>query len=289
MPTPTGWARALALTLLLGLVSDATAQNGFLWEVAGDRNTVYLLGSIHALKADADPFGPAVESAFGEAEVVVLEISTTATGRSETLREMLTERGGPTLQEALSKEQVRRAQDLGQDLGIDLEQLDRVAPWALALVVTRKAMLEAGFHPSQGVDARIEARAREAGKPVLTLETIREQLAIFQGLSPQVQGEYLLQALEEADQVGAKLERLAEAWQKGDAQAIQRSVTEELQEIPELRERLLTQRNQRWLPRIRSYLSDKRDYLVVVGAAHLLGEQGLVELLRDSGRSVSRP
>ncbi len=289
MPTTTGWARALALTLLLGLIPPAAAQNGFLWEVSGQRNTVYLLGSIHALKADADPFGPAIESAFREAEVVVLEVSTTTTGRSEAIREMLTEDGGPTLQQALSREQLRRARDLGQELGIDLEQLDRMAPWVLALVVTRKAMLEAGFHPSQGVDARIEERAREAGKRVLTLETIREQLAIFQGLSPQAQGEYLLQALEEADRIGAKLGRLAEAWQEGDAQAVQRSVTEELQEIPELRERMLTQRNQRWLPRIRKYLSHDRDYLVVVGAAHLLGEQGLVQQLRESGHLVSRP
>ena len=279
-----GW---LLPVLLLTASAAEAGERHFLWEVAGRDNTVYLLGSIHALRAEDYPLAEPIERAFRQAEALVLEIRIPegGTGGSAAL---LGDPGGAGLAGQLSDEQYRRARALAREQGIDLESLSGLDPWLAGLVIMQGALRRAGYQPGRGLDAHLQERAEAAGKPILTLETPRQQLRLFDDLPHEMQGEFLLQTLKEAADLAQTLDTLVRAWKAGRTAEVERLVLAEFRPYPGLHERLVVRRNRNWLARIEGFLDDDRDYLVVVGAAHMVGEQGLVALLRRRGYTVTQ-
>jgi len=283
-------APLLAWLLPLFLVVATAAQGverHFLWQVPGERNTVHLLGSIHALRSGDYPVAPVIDRAFREAEAVVLEIRIPQGGTGATAAQLGNARG-PGLKAQLTEAQYRQARGLAEAQGIDLEALSGLDPWLAGLVITQGAMRRAGYDPGQGLDAHFQQRAEAAGKPVLSLETPRDQLRLFDQLPREMQGEFLLRTLKETAGLEAELDALVAAWKGGDVAAVRRLVLDQFKPHPGLYERLVVRRNRNWLPQIESFLDDRRDYLVIVGAAHLVGDQGLVEMLRRRGHTVTQ-
>lgn len=276
------------LLVLLLLAAPAGAQDRhFLWEVEGTHNTVYLLGSIHALRPGDYPLAPAIREAFREAEAVVLEIRIPEGGTGEAAA-LLAGRQGPGLADQLTAGQYRRARKLARKQGIELDDLSRLDPWLAGLVIMQGALRRAGYDPRHGLDAHFQRRARKAGKPLLALETPRDQLRLFDELPRTMQGKFLLRTLEQASDLEAQLDPLVGAWKAGRVGRVKRLVLAEFEPFPGLYERLVAQRNRNWLPQIEGLLDDRRDYLVVVGAAHMVGKQGLVRMLRQRGYAVGQ-
>lgn len=272
------------------LAASAIAQGGdrhFLWQVTGERNTVYLLGSIHALRPGDYPLAKPIRRAYHRAEALVLEIRLPDDG-GRALAGDLAAADGPGLAEQLSPRQYRKARKLARKQGIDLDSLSRLDPWLAGLTIMQGALARAGYQPGQGLDAHFQGRAQADGKPILSLETPADQLRLFDDLPREMQGDFLLRTLKEARNLGAALDELVAAWKAGRVAAVERLVLAEFKPYPGLYERLVVQRNRNWLPQIESFLDDRRDYLVVVGAAHMVGKQGLVSMLRRRGYPVAQ-
>lgn len=284
--------RVLLLRTLSGLLLAASAvvqaaDRHFLWQVEGPESTVHLLGSIHALRPDDYPLATPIRAAFRDADAVVLEARLPAGGDGGAMPGQ--EPGkGEGLAEQLSEQQYHRAQELARRHDIDLDRLSGLEPWLAAMVITQGAMQRAGYRPGHGLDRHIQRRAEEADKPILTLETPREQLRLLDNLPPELQGAFLLKALQELDDLGTRLDELVRAWKVGRADEVKRLAVAEVADYPQLYERLMVRRNRDWLVRIEDFAEDGRDYLVVVGAGHLVGEEGLVALLRERGHTVTQ-
>ncbi|HMA12242.1 MAG TPA: TraB/GumN family protein, partial [Steroidobacteraceae bacterium] len=179
-----------------------------------------------------------------------------------------------------------RLQAEAQRLSIDLEFMSRMQPWFVAQQIETVRILRAGYNPLNGVDMQIAARARQDGKPVIGLETVEDQLGIFAGLSLDEQREFLRGTLDEPDSE-AQLRELMMAWRNGDLKALQAALRKGAEESPVLFRKLTVDRNRRWVPQIEQMLRDAgNDYLVVTGALHMVGQDGLVEMLRRKGYKV---
>jgi hypothetical protein len=161
-------------------------------------------------------------------------------------------------------------------------------PWFAGLSVSLLALKAHGYDVEHGVEQIIQAEARRAGKPGCGLETLDEQLALLDGLSPELQSEILLQALEEAADVESLIEPMLEAWRRGDEAGLERSLDEDFEGYPELADALIYRRNARWAEQVSGMLEDGEDVLVVVGAMHLVGDRGLPALLAERGYEVAR-
>lgn len=287
----------LSLVLLLAAAVAACAQEPprpLLWKVSDADNSIYLLGSFHLLKEDDYPLDPAVEAAFEDAERLVFELPPDAMADPKTGRMMLQaaqRTDGSRLRDELSKETWERLEAHARRRNLPLGPMQNMDAWYVGLVVSLTEMQAQGLMPEHGLDKHFAQRAAQAGKPAGGLESVAEQIALFDGLDRELQVASLEQTLAELEDLQARVERMHALWRAGDAEGLYAMTGAEMKaRQPELYARVNTARNQAWLPRLKTLLDPPgdEDVLVVVGALHLLGEDGLVALFEAEGYTVER-
>lgn len=284
---------------------EAGASNApvpLLWRVGTDTRSVYLLGSFHLLKPDDYPLHADVDAAFADSTRLVFEIppeelSSPALGMKMGQAAMRTD--GTTLDSALPPETAAALAAWTQANAAGLAQmqlppqvLQMFQPWFVGLMVSIVEMTKFGLQPELGMDMHLAARATEAGKPTSGLETGDTQIAFFSGMTAEQQLQFLQSSLETTGERGQQeIERLHAAWRAGDAQHLWNEMAVQMRdEYPEIYARINVERNDAWVPQIEALLADEAggNALVVVGALHLLGEDGVVEKLAARGHAVER-
>lgn len=145
-----------------------------------------------------------------------------------------------------------------------------------------------GFDPGQGIDRYFFRKAKKERKETHGFETLEYQLGLFDGLPERVQEALLLQSLGDAELTEAAVDAVVKAWASGDLKRLDALLLQGMRDHPELYRALIVDRNLAWLPKIESYLAHHENYLVVVGAAHLAGRDGLIEMLKAKGYAVEQ-
>jgi uncharacterized protein YbaP (TraB family) len=259
--------------------------------VAGRHNTLYLMGSVHVLHADDSALPAVANAAYTAAERIVEELdlfSATAELFSPEAMALQILPEGSTLQQVLGAELHGRLVTAVQPLGIDADFLARMQPWYIATMIAQVRAARAGYTAETGVDYQIAMRARRDGKPLTGLETALDQLAVLASMSLEDQSRFLEATIEETGTV-EELQRITQAWRNGDLALLEDLLRQGAEEAPEFFKRLVADRNRTWMPQIEQMLEHPTDdYLVVTGAAHMVGEEGLVALLRSKGFVVTR-
>jgi uncharacterized protein YbaP (TraB family) len=287
-------ATLLATAVLVAAAAPAgAAGRSVVWSVQGERNTVYLFGSIHVLRpGDAGLPGAAV-TAYDDAEQLVMEIDMDDPAVADPLAMAAQMQryarlpAGQSLESVLGDDYATVAARI-EEAGLDLAMFDGFAPWFVGMLVVQLEVAKRGFDPAHGIEQQITDRAARDGKPIRGLETPADQFAVLAGLSLPEQKRFLLMTLEETDQTDARLEQLLTAWRTGDTATLARVLAEEFQEFPELYRPLTEDRNRAWVTQLTPLLDDRDDYLVVVGALHLVGRNSVVDLLRQRGYRVTQ-
>lgn len=292
------YLRRIALVLIVVVAAafvTASAETGtepdktFMWRVERGGTTVYLLGSIHAMKEDSYPLPSIIEQAFAESGVVVFEVD--ADEIPAAAFQMLsagTLEGGRTLESVVGPATWAEFSDRMRETGFDPQMCVSMKPWMAALTLTAFEMTSAGYLPSAGIDAYFSDRAKDAGKERMALETVDFQVGLFADLTAQQSLAFLTYTLLDLETLVPELDRLSAYWRDGDVAPIEEYLLDGLEEFPDLFAKLVTVRNRSWLASIEEMLAGDRDAMVVVGAMHLVGEEGLVQLLRDRGHTVEQ-
>ena len=273
--------------LALGLLGCLTAHAASpVWAIRGAHNTVYLAGSVHLLPAQDAALPPAFDRAYADSDKLVMELDL---GQLDPLQAAgwMMEHGalpaGSTLRGVLGEPLYTRVSAAAADLGLSMEILDGQSPWVVGIELADLEYLHLGFDPQQGVEEQFVHRAQSDGKPTAGLETLSEELASLEALSREDQLRLLDQTLSELKEAPGEMQEVLGAWRRGDAARLASLLAREYRAFPALYRPLVTARNQRWLPQIEQLLHGERNCLVVVGALHLVGEGGLLELLRRDG------
>jgi uncharacterized protein YbaP (TraB family) len=195
---------------------------------------------------------------------------------------------GQTLDKVLSPATLALVTKAAKDLGAPMEALQRFKPWMLALTLEGLELASAGFDPQLGLDKHFYDLAQSGGKAVQGLETVDFQLSRLDGMTAEQQDRMLAQTLKEIDTGKASVAKLTTAWKTGDADGVERLVLGNLKSEPVLYERLLVERNRNWLPKIEALFARKGNALVLVGAAHLVGPDGLLAMLKAKGYTIEQ-
>jgi uncharacterized protein YbaP (TraB family) len=190
---------------------------------------------------------------------------------------------GTTLRATIGEARYRRVSAEAERLGVPMEAADMLQPWALGLQLIEMQYMQLGFDPQQGVEQQLQHKAQADGKPISGLETVQEQLGALQGMSYPDQARFLDMIVSEMHDVESETQSVVTAWRAGDAAKLAALLSDEYKSFPALYRLLVSDRNKRWVPQIEKLLHANQDYFVVVGALHLVGEGGLLELMRHDG------
>jgi len=291
----TRWFAALVLALIAAIAAGRAAaeDRGVLWTVQGRQNTVYLLGSVHVLRPGDAALPRTALDAYADAEQLVMEIDLDdATvgdplAMAQQMQASAALPAGQSLQAVLGSDYAEVERRAGE-AGLDLAMFDRFQPWFVATLLLQLELAKRGFDPALGIEQQLAGRAIADRKPIMGLETPAQQFAVLSGLSLADQKRFLLMTLDESAQADAELEQLLAAWRKGDTSALAALLSDEFERFPQLYRPLTEDRNRAWVGQLDDLLDDRDDYLVVVGALHLVGRDSVVDLLRQRGHTVTQ-
>jgi hypothetical protein len=286
----------LFLALSGSLTSIETAygygQKSFLWKVQSSRSTVYLLGSIHFLREDVYPLNQTIESAYESSDKLVVEANINDLGNLDlrTLSDRAFYKNDDHVEKHVSPETYRLIKKESKTLGMPIELLRMQKPWFLALSFQAMELVRLGYSPEHGVDYHFLTRA-QGKKRILELESLEEQLSLLSGFSDREQEQFLLYTLETLSSMDRQVGNMVRAWTSGDAQAMESTLADVLPPDPSLAlvvQKLFDERNVKMMSKIEGYLTSNGSYFVIVGAGHLVGKKGIVEMLKSKGYVVEQ-
>jgi uncharacterized protein YbaP (TraB family) len=273
----------LALCLLGSLSAQAASPA---WAIRGAHNTVYLAGSIHLLPGADAALPPAFARAYADSARLVMEIDLGKLDPTEAVGTLLQHGGLPdstSLREVVGALRYARASAAAAALDLPAASMDHEAPWMVALQLTELEYARLGFDPEQGVEQQLLRRALADHKTTGGLESLADEMGVFEALTPAAQLRFLDMVLDDLNDTGDETRAVLAAWRRGDAARLATLLAGEYHSFPVLYDALVMDRNRHWLPQIERLLQGEENCLVVVGALHLVGKGGLLELLRREG------
>ncbi|HSD49765.1 MAG TPA: TraB/GumN family protein [Candidatus Methylomirabilis sp.] len=290
-----GWRHFVASSvglLVACVVSTVAAQSPlgqtktFLWRVASSTASVHLLGSVHVASPDLYPLDPRIESAFQRAQTLVLETSLDPASQVQAGQKMAsagTYPAGDSIELHLDREILELLQRRLNRSGASFDQMRSFRPWLVAVILTVAEMQRLGYSPALGVDTYFAGKAKDR-KRILALETLDEQVALFSGMSDTVQASMLKESLTKLDELGELMQKAQLSWRRGDPKALDDLMVAPMRkDFPDVFQRLFVDRNRRMTTAIEGYLRQTGEYFVVVGSGHLIGPDGILDLLRAKG------
>ena len=282
----------LGLGLSVALAGQLSAQEkSFLWKVDSDQNSLYILGSIHLLNKEAYPLKQSIQNAFEQTNKLVLEIDLRS-ANSDRVQQLMLEKGASTdgtlLHQKISKETYESVAMRAKELDIDIRLLNSFKPWIVATTMAAVKLQKLGFDSKLGIDRYFADRAIRSNKPIGGLETAEFQLGLLDQFSAKEQELLLRQSMNEMDHLERNVAEIVRAWKSGDAGSLEKHLLAGMRDYPEIHQKVIEDRNRRWLPQIEALLSQGENALIIVGAAHLVGTNGVISLLKSRGYRVEQ-
>lgn len=275
-------------------ITPSGVEKPLLWKVSDADNSVYLLGAFHLLKQSDYPLPTEIDRAFDDSKTLMFEVDPAAFTAPETQLAMQKYMGyddGKTLSTVLPKETLNKLNTLLSAGGGSVQAVEHSEPWAVNLSLVLSVTQAMGFKPELGLDRYLMQRAAGAGKPATGLETIDDQMRAMDSVPYAEQAQGMDEFLSDPQKSIRQLQELHGWWRAGNVEKLDEGMRAEMaRKTPESYRLLDVERNDSWLPQVEKRLTDEKkdNTLIVVGALHLLGADGLVEKLRAKGYTVER-
>lgn len=291
-------ARRRAIVLLTAIVAvlaasrlPEAANRTFVWKVSGQQTAIYLMGSVHLLSKDYYPLSPPLDAAFKDSDLLVEEVDMGEMLEPELQLRILTLGmlpPGRSIESVLSPATFDLVSRKVAALGLPIEPLKQFKPWSLSLMLMNLVWANAGFDPNLGLDKHFYDMAKASGRLVQGLETTEFQISRFDEMTMPRQDRMLAETIMELETATASVENVLAAWRTGDVDTVERLLLQDLRKDPEMYQRLLVERNRNWLPKLEALFNRRGRALVIVGAAHLVGPDGLLQTLKSKGYTIEQ-
>lgn len=283
-------AAALALLFAPAVQAQTRDADPALWVVKDRDTTIYLFGTVHILKPGLSWFDEAVKTAFDKSDQVVLEVvgaDDPATMQAAIVRNAIDANGPSVTSQLPEDKRAAYAKALGE-LGVPATAFDKFKPWFPATMISVGLLPKFGYDPQSGAEQVIAAAAKSAGKPVTALETVDQQFGFFNSLPRESQMVMLERTLDQLPTLSTTLDAMVASWSKGDPKGLARTMNEEVDDTPDMRKALLTDRNARWAGWISDRMKQPGTVFIAVGAGHLAGKGSVQDYLKQHKLKAKR-
>jgi uncharacterized protein YbaP (TraB family) len=280
--------RRTLLCLGLALAALSAQAKLFLWDAERAGQHVWLLGSIHLGRPDFYPLATPIEDAFAKADTLVVEADVSDPNAVLALMPTTVLPDSQKVGSLLDAKQNKRLDAALQRYGLPHAAVDHMKPWFLALTLSSLVMQRQGMAPDQGIDLHYLKLAKQQGKKVVELESVKSQFELFDQLPQGDEVALLATSLDPKvdTQMKPQLEAMVKAWQQGDVKAMRRVLDDDIPKddpaMKRVSDKLFGLRNRGMVVKIES-LAGQPAPLVVVGAGHLAGPDNLIDMLKARG------
>lgn len=291
MHTRYGFVKSFALALATITLASSAFPESCLWKVGSKTGTLYLQGSVHFLKASHYPLAPAIEKAYAESASLVLEVDMNEMASMEMQQRIMAKAmlpGNETLHDALDEDTYQKLGSACDKAGLPIAPLSKFKPWFATMTLTLVRLQQMGFDPQHGLDTYFYGKAVADGKKVMGLESVDFQIDLFDRLADENPNGFVTRALDDLAIIKEDVATLEKAWESGDIEALGTLITKSFDGYPTLHKTFVLDRNERWLKTLCNLLETSKTHMVVVGAGHLSGKGGLLELLEEKGYSLKQ-
>ncbi|OBR65257.1 hypothetical protein A7K91_19935 [Paenibacillus oryzae] len=268
-------------------------SKGFFWKVEKDGSELYLLGSIHHGNEEMYPMHPELNAAYANSEHLVVEINITVPMSEQRAADIedkyMWYNDNTTLADHIDPETYTQLKSLFEESGALTAEWDSLKAWVTYMQLLNLNSAQDGYGGALGIDMYFLQKAFAAGKSILELESLELQYEMLNNFSDELMSSLIKETIEAFHQPDSSIESMANIWLDGDEAALVEMV-EAMKAIPEYYQAIIKDRNVGMLEKIEGYLEDKskETYFVVVGAAHMVGEDGIVTRLKEKGYTVTR-
>ena len=270
-----------------GLSLQADEGKHFLWEVKSDSTTVYILGSVHIAKESLYPLDKVIEDAYQKSDAIAVEVDAAKANNMDLamkVAQKATYQDWQTLEKNVSPELFARFEASFKEAGMTKEIYNKFKPWYALMVMTLTEAQTSGYINTEGIDMHFINLASEDGKPIYELETVEEQLSLFDYLD-NVMNEYVEYSLNEMSNSNDKIDSMFVYWKAGDTKKMFDFTMSDLRKMDNYEAFLdlfFWKRNKKMAKVIEAYIENGTNCFVVVGSGHLLTEKGIIGLLEST-------
>jgi len=260
-----------------------------LWSIETANNTIFLLGSLHISPADIYPLPEVIERAYEKCSKIIFEADIEAVNDPSFHTKVMTLAvypKGDNLENNISAQTFNLLKKRTDAAGIPIQQLSRLKPFFCGLSLASIEFLKLGFNPAYGIDMYFFNKAKEDGKEMLKFETLEFQLSLMTQMTRKQEEMMLRQTLKDLEVIEKDAANLVKYWENGDVKKLDSFITASLKDFPEIYDRWFVSRNKRWLAEIKKLIGKNENVFIVVGAGHLVGRDGLVELLGKQNYNI---
>ncbi len=282
------WRIVLILFICCTFCSQALAASP-IWQITSGRYKIYIGGTIHVL-AEADfPLPRVFDRAYKKADILVFETDigkTAAPEFSSQVMELMTYPGQTTLKSKLSAGTYADLTAFSTERGLEVHALNKFKPGMIMAVLTLAEGARAGA-VAAGVDERFYIQGQKDNKPMQFLEAPMAQISFLSQIGIGKEDEMIAYILKDIGSLKDLLPVMKKAWRTGNNKLMFDATLAPLKaEYPDLYATMMVDRNLAWLPAIEKMLKTPETEFILVGAAHLAGDQGLIRLLKQKGFRV---
>lgn len=268
---------------------DRSDADPALWVVKDADTTIYLFGTMHALKPDVKWFDDAVADAFADSDELVLEmLAPDPAQMAPILKQQAMYGPGGSLSKALTKEQYDRFAATAATLGIPAQALEPMKPWFAGVTLATAPLPKLGYASDSGVEHVLQAAAAKRGMTQVGLETFAQQMGFFATLSEKDQVAFLMSGVDEMADMETSFAKMEAAWATGDTAAAAALLNDGMEDTPALYDVLLANRNTTWANWIGERMKQPGKVFVAVGAGHLAGPDSVQARLAAKGIAATR-
>lgn len=254
-------------------------------------NRIYIGGTIHLLRESDYPLPHAFDQAYKDSTKLVLELPAGSGGDGEVvtrMRQMGSYAAGDDLGKHIAADTLKKVSEWADTNAFPEKTVLHMRPWFLSLTMSAIEYQHLGAEADKGVETFYEKKAKEDGKPGDGLETVEYQLSLFSKMTDKLQEQLLLQTMSETDSLKKDFDDMLAAWREGDSAKLQEYLFRDADKYPELIEQFLYKRNAAWIAPLEKYLKNGERVFVLVGAGHLGGPKGVLELLKKKGCTIKQ-
>jgi len=280
---------SLAASVVVALCSHLAMADSSVWKAEKDGKHIYLGGTIHVLSKDDYPLPKEYEQAYKRSAVVYFETDIKAMSDPETaqsLTNMLMAKDGETLDKALKPQTMKAVEAFLKERSLPPAVFNDFNPAGLSLMLTVMELQSLGM-ASAGVDEHFDVKAREDKKALGELETLEQQMSFLSQIGDGNPDQLIMYTLRDLAELPKMMADMKTAWRSGDRIKFRELLLEPLvKDFPKTYEMLLVERNKNWMPKIEAMFETPEVELVLVGALHMIGKDGLLQQLERKGYKI---